>query len=67
MDDKFFLPVVTRRYVLFNLRYHILDLSLFQGMCGAVTGHWSVNFNEAACVTWWDGYYDKVSLSIYMF
>jgi len=30
-----------------------------EGICGAVKGHWIVNFNEASCVTWWDGYNDK--------
>jgi hypothetical protein len=50
-----------------NLHYPILHFSFFQGICGAVTGHWIVDFNEATCVTWWDGYYDKVLFNIYMF
>ena len=49
---------------LFNLRHPILDPFFFQGICGAVTGHWIVN--EATCVTWWNGYDDKVLFYIYI-
>ena len=38
----------------------IFRVSLFQGACGTVTGHWTVDFKEATCVTWWNGYHDKV-------
>ena len=43
-----------------NLHYPIFDLEIFQGMCGTVTGHWIVDFNEPSCVTWWRGYDNKV-------
>lgn len=42
----------------------IIDLFFSQGMCGTVTGHWIVDFNEATCVTWWNGYRDKVLFNI---
>lgn len=39
-----------------NLHYFIFDLEkLFQGICGTVTGHWIVDFDEPTCVTWWRG------------
>ena len=49
-----------------NLHYPIFGLEVFQGMCGTVTGHWIVDFNEASCVTWWRGYDNKVLSSIYI-
>ena len=54
-----------------NLRYAILQswniFSLsFQGICGVVTGHWVVDFNEATCVTWWNGITTRYSL-IYIY
>ena len=45
-----------------TLSYYSQSYFFFKEMCGAVTGLWIVNFNEATCVTWWDGYYDKVLL-----
>ena len=46
--------------------YHpIFDLEIYQGMCGTVTGHWIVDFDEPSCVTWWRGYDNKVLFDIF--
>ena len=63
MDDNFFLHNVTLRYVLIYI-YPTIDLEIFQGMCGTVTGHWIVDFNEPSCITYWRGYHDKVLFDI---
>ncbi|KIM37987.1 hypothetical protein M413DRAFT_249252 [Hebeloma cylindrosporum] len=30
-----------------------------QGVCGRVTGHWEVDFNEPGCTTWWNRFDKK--------
>jgi hypothetical protein len=55
-------------YSIFDSGVFLLFVCLFfQGICGNVVGHWTVDFNEATCVTWWRGYDDKVLSDIHMF
>ena len=62
MDDNFFLLDVTLRCVLIYVTL-IIDLEIFQGMCGTVTGHWIVDF-DSSCHTWWRWYDNKVLFDI---
>ena len=64
MDDNFFLLDVTLRCVLIYIILTV-DLEIFQGMCGTVTGHWIVDFYEPSCVTRWRGFDNKVLFDIF--